>query len=98
MNQQEIQTILAQVIAKAWIDVGFKEQLKKDPRAVLSKMGIDLSPKINMTVVEDSETQWHLYLPPSPASMGEEVVTVTPMSPGGSSSSGQCCKCVEPCA
>ena len=97
MTHPEVQTKIAQVIARAWIDPQFKMKLKEEPRAALAEMGITLTDKVNMKVVEDTETEWYLYLPPSPAAVGDGVSTISTMSAGGSSSSGQCCKCQQPC-
>lgn len=55
-----------QVIAKAWQDNAFKEQLKENPVAVLRDQGIDIPPGIQLRVLEDSESVVHLTLPTRP--------------------------------
>ena len=98
MDSSEYQSKVAAIIARAWSDEAFKTKLKSDPASALREMGLPLSENIRMHVVEDTATDWYFYLPPSPELAGETVGSVNIMSPGGSSSSGQCCKCIHPSA
>ena len=54
------------VIAKAWQDNAFKEQLKANPVAVLRDQGIDIPHSVQIRVLEDSERVVHLTLPARP--------------------------------
>lgn len=56
----------AKVIAKAWADPGFKDQLKADPKGTLQKEGVPLPDQYKsaeLQVVEDSAGKKHLVIP-----------------------------------
>jgi nitrile hydratase alpha subunit len=51
------------VVAKAWMDEGYKQRLLKDPNVVLQEEGIEIPEGINFRVMEDSEKVRTLILP-----------------------------------
>jgi hypothetical protein len=56
----------AKVIAKAWRDPAFKAELIANPAAALKAEGIDVPDGMAVTVVENTDKQFHLVLPPVP--------------------------------
>ena len=57
---------LAKIIAKAWRDPAFKAALIANPAAALKAEGIDVPDGMTVTVVENTDKQFHLVLPPEP--------------------------------
>ncbi|HEV2438727.1 MAG TPA: NHLP leader peptide family RiPP precursor [bacterium] len=58
---------MAQLVAKAWSDPGFKKQLLSNPKQVLAANGIDVPAGMDVRLVENSETVMHVVLPAKPA-------------------------------
>lgn len=54
------------IIAKAWSDPAFKAKLLADPHAALKDVGVSVAAGVTVTVVEDTDTQFHFVLPPKP--------------------------------
>jgi len=54
------------VVAKAWSDDSFKQQLIDDPNAVLAANGVDVPAGVNIVVVENEPDRIHLVLPSRP--------------------------------
>ena len=65
----------AKIIAKAWRDPAFKAELIANPAAALKAEGIDVPAGMTVTVVENTDKQFHLVLPPVPAGeLSEEAL------------------------
>jgi hypothetical protein len=62
----------AKIIAKAWRDPAFKAELIANPAAALKAEGIDVPDGIAVTVVENTDKQFHLVLPPVPTDVLSE--------------------------
>ena len=58
---------LGKIIAKAWRDPAFKAALIANPAAALKAEGIDVPAGMTVTVVENTDKQFHLVLPPEPS-------------------------------
>jgi hypothetical protein len=64
----------SQVVARAWSDEDFMNQLRSDPRAVLVEHGLEVPPSTEVKVVEGTEARVvavtdsvrHFILPASP--------------------------------
>ena len=56
----------AKIIAKAWRDPAFKAELIANPAAALKAEGIAVPAGMAVTVVENTDKQFHLVLPPVP--------------------------------
>ncbi len=56
----------AKVVARAWSDEAFKAQLLSDPAAALKEAGVAVPDGVTVEVVENTETLFHLVLPPRP--------------------------------
>ena len=57
---------LGKIIAKAWRDPAFKAELIANPAAALKAEGIDVPAGMAVTVLENTDKQFHLVLPPVP--------------------------------
>ena len=57
----------AKIIAKAWRDPAFKAEMIANPTAALKAEGIDVPAGMTVTVVENTDKQFHLVLPPAPS-------------------------------
>ena len=67
MSNDDWQQIRAKIIAKAWADDEFRSQFVKDPRAVISSMGIQVPEEAELVVHEDSADKYNLVIPSRPA-------------------------------
>lgn len=56
MDPQEFQKAWSKVVAKAWSDASFKKRLFKDPKTVLTELGIEVPE--NIKEVENSDALW----------------------------------------
>jgi hypothetical protein len=66
-GQREEARKYGQVVAKAWTDEAFRQQLLAEPATVLREQGIDFPAGLEVRVVEDTEQVRHLVLPRRPA-------------------------------
>ena len=65
----------ARFIAKAWRDPAFKAELIANPAAALKAEGIDVPAGMTVTVLENTDKQFHLVLPPVPTDeLSEEAL------------------------
>ena len=62
----DLQKELAQVVAKAWSDPQFKEQLMKNPEKVLKELGFFIPEGKQIKICEDTDSILHLVLPEKP--------------------------------
>jgi len=62
----ETDNTYGKIIAKAWRDPAFKAALIANPAAALKAEGIDVPAGMAVTVVENTDKQFHLVLPPLP--------------------------------
>jgi hypothetical protein len=63
----ETDTAFGKIIAKAWRDPAFKAALIANPAAALKAEGIDVPAGMAVTVLENTDKQFHLILPPVPS-------------------------------
>ena len=66
MLMAESDTVFGKVIAKAWRDPAFKAALIANPAAALKAEVIDVPAGMTVTVLENTNKQFHLVLPPVP--------------------------------
>ena len=71
-SRHELET---QIIAKAWQDEAFKQELLSNPKAVFSReLGQNLSDDFEIRVVEENPTTIYMVLPMKPGvATGEEL-------------------------
>jgi hypothetical protein len=63
----ENDTVFGKIIAEAWRDPAFKAALIANPAAALKAEGIDVPAGMAVTVLENTDKQFHLILPPVPS-------------------------------
>lgn len=79
------------LVARAWSDDKFKQDLINDPAGTLSGLGVTIPEDVDIKVVEDSPSVVHLVIPRRPGEVSEEdieaalkgnsvVMKVTPVS------------------
>ena len=62
----------AQLIAKAWKDEAFAEELQRDAKAVLEReTGQQFPDNFEVQVLEEKSNTYYLIIPEKPASLGE---------------------------
>ena len=63
---------MSQLMAKVWADAHFKAQLMVNPAATLKAEGIDIPDGMEIRVLENTETVFHLVLPVKPTELSDE--------------------------
>lgn len=66
MDMAEQQHLMNKVIAKAWADTAFRKKLIDFPAAVLGEEGIAVPEGIEVKIVENTPTLFHIVLPITP--------------------------------
>lgn len=66
MNAEQKINQWGQIVAKAWQDDKFKRRLLTEPAAVAKEFGLQVSPGVQLRVVENTDTLVHLTLPAKP--------------------------------
>ena len=87
-NWKTVGNEVAKLIARAWMDKGFKTRFVAEPVPFLQEAGISLPEDVEVKVVEDLDCPWKIeasadaqratyliHLPPTPESFGEEDLT-----------------------
>jgi len=67
MTRERNKLIWGEIVARAWRDAAFKQQLLSNPKAVLTEAGMSVPEGTQLQVVEDTPTLRHLVLPVAPA-------------------------------
>jgi hypothetical protein len=102
-TQPQQQRALGRVIARAWSDPLFKEQLKANPKDILNTMGMDVPEGLEIEVVENSPSKIYLTLPAVtlPELIDDEDIEANVDMPSVGpplSSAAMCCSaCSSPC-
>jgi hypothetical protein len=66
------------LIARAWQDAGFKQQLLADPRAAIAaETGGSIPPGIEIRAVEETATVRYLVLPQNTTQLSDEELDLT---------------------
>ena len=82
------------IVAKAWADEEFKARLLENPKAVMREHGLEISPDVEVKVVDDSERVRHFLLPANPATeLSEEELSPVAGADSYSGFSGRCGRC-----
>ena len=66
-KEEILQNAWPKIIAKAWEDPQFKQELLKNPRAVFKEYGFELKTGVEMQVNEATDKKVFLVLPPKPS-------------------------------
>lgn len=72
MNQDEPTNAFSQLIAKCWMDAGFKQQLLADPVATLKAEGVKIPAELDVKVLENTNQMFHLVIPPKPGDLSDD--------------------------
>ena len=67
MTGERNKLIWGEIVARAWRDEAFKQQLLSNPKAVLTEAGMSVADDVALQVVQDTPTLRHLVLPVAPA-------------------------------
>lgn len=68
MTRQEIEE---KIIARAWQDESFKQELLSNAKSAFEKEGIPLPENIEVRIVEESSNTIYFVLPAQPSEIGE---------------------------
>jgi hypothetical protein len=60
MNRHKFQKAWTKLIAKAWVDISFKERLLAAPEAVFQEYGLAVPPHMVIRVKENADRMIHL--------------------------------------
>lgn len=66
MNEKDHPEKIRQIIAKTWVDEDFKQRLLLDPVATLNAEGLEIPAGLEVRVVENTDSVYHLVLPAKP--------------------------------
>ena len=92
-QRETFQKSWAKIVAKAWSDSAFREQLLKNPKAVLKEQGIELPEEIDCKITENTDKIVYFNLPKKP----EGNLSETQLREVVGGSSGNCDKGGAPC-
>ena len=70
MNKEEHAKTISRIVAKCWMDEGYKKSFIADPAAILKDEGITVPDGINIRVLEDTPEQRSFILPAKPDDLG----------------------------
>ncbi len=78
MSQQEQaqtrQDIEARIIAKAWKDEAYKQELLSNPKAVIEReFGVEFPADVKVQILEENPTSLYFVLPISPVTIAQEL-------------------------
>ncbi len=94
MMTAEQKKLWAKIVAKAWADEVYKENLENNPREALKAEGVELSQKANLHVVsepkESTDSDIYLYIPQSFESFVEDSEDKKAASCAGCACCGFC--------
>ena len=65
-QREAFQKTWAKLVAKAWSDSTFREQLLKNPKGVLKEQGIECPEGVDCKITEDTDKIIYLNLPRKP--------------------------------
>lgn len=68
MTHEDQQRRLSRIIAKAWLDKGFKDRLLSDAASTLRQEGVEIPPGVEVRIVEETDKVRYMALPPKPSS------------------------------
>ncbi|ACC81664.1 NHLP leader peptide family RiPP precursor [Nostoc punctiforme] len=76
-EQEQAQTrknIEARIVAKAWKDEGYKQELLTNPKAIIEReFGVEFPAEVSVQVLEENSTSLYFVLPISPVAIAQEL-------------------------
>jgi hypothetical protein len=90
MSKQDQAEKMGKIIAKAWADADFKKRLLTDATAALKAEGLTLPEGVTVKALENTETTFHLVIPPKPShELSDEEISAC--AGGGDGQANKCC-------
>ncbi len=68
---QTRQELESNLVAKAWQDDAFKQQLMSDPKSAIAEAGLSLPDDIKVEVIEETNRTFYLVIPQPPSQVDE---------------------------
>ena len=87
MSQEDQDKKIHRIIARCWADEDFKKKLLADPVGILLADGVILSRGVKVTVLENTDTVFHLVIPVNPTDLSDD--DLNKIAGGDSIDSGQ---------
>lgn len=75
---------IGEIISKAWADEAFKQRLLADTATVLAEEGIDIPAGVTVKAVENTDTCFHLVIPPKQLPASLDMSELAAIAAGGS--------------
>ncbi len=72
MVNEEQDNKMQQIIAKCWVDEGFKQKLLADTMATLKAEGAELPAGLTVKAVENTDKVFHLVIPSKPTDLSDD--------------------------
>lgn len=96
--EQTRPSLEAQILERAAKDPAFREQLKRDPSAIVAReFGVEIPQHITVEVVEETPSTVYLVLPSTSAQRGQELTdSELEAVAGGWSGQTECGTCGKP--
>ena len=85
MTKKEQGIKIGEIISKAWADEVFKKRLLADTATVLAEEGIEIPEGVTIKAVENTETLFHLVIPPKQMPAALDLSELAAIAAGGSS-------------
>lgn len=73
---------IGEIIAKAWADEAFKQRLLADATTVLTEEGIAIPQGMTVKAVENTDTIFHLVIPPKTATAQLDISQLASIAGG----------------
>ena len=71
MIQADQNKKIQQIIARCWVDQGFKQQLLTDPVQILNAEGVVVPEGASVHIFENTDQLLHLVIPQPPATLSD---------------------------
>ncbi len=84
MTTKEQGIKIGEIISKAWADEAFKQRLLADAATVLTEEGIAIPQGMTVKAVENTDTIFHLVIPPKMPTAQLDISKLASIAGGGS--------------
>jgi hypothetical protein len=83
MNTKDQGIKIGEIISKAWSDEAFKQRLLDDATTVLTEEGIAIQKGMTVKAVENTDTIFHLVIPPKMPTAQLDISQLASIAGGG---------------
>ena len=73
MTGERNKIIWGEIVARAWRDEAFKQELIANPKKVLSDAGMTVDEGVEVQIIEDTPSTRHLVFPVAPSGAGQSL-------------------------